>query len=448
MGKRIPTSVRVSLFALAVGAVSAPALADDAAENSGLLTPVGKQLATNGIILNADYYGEFASNLSGGRRQGSEYTDQLSFGGDADLQKLIGLEGGAFHLQFSNRDGRNLAGDTINNSVSVQQLYGGGQTLLLSTLTYEQKLFGGVLDIQGGRTEIGQVAFQDPIYCDFQTNAICGEPPIMGKDSNSSFYPVPVWGAWATVTPAKDFYALTGVFDNDPGQANPAHQSFDWGLDQSQGAQIPVEAGYQTSFADDDYPRRYDVGAIFDQSPYAHTEFDAATASLDSVGARDRSLIYLQAKQMVFRPDMREPRGLTAFGAVAYGPDNTQPVDYSLTAGAVYQGLFASRPKDTLGVVISETHYRDNFITQLYDFRLAALGGTERPASDLVMTEVNYDAFATDWFDVMPNVQYIVNPDGLGNQVYPKSNLNDAFVVGIQVHINLAALAGLPSSSQ
>ena len=45
----------------------------------------------------------------------------------------------------------------------------------------------------------------------------------------------------------------------------------------------------------------------------------------------------------------------------------------------------------------------------------------------------------------MPNLQYIVNPDGLGNEAFPRSNLSNAFVVGVQVHINLAALAGLPT---
>ncbi len=448
MDKRVPISsvaghfivVRVVAAAIAC-AVASPALADDAP-----LSSVGKQLQASGVTFNADYLGEFASNLTGGARRGSEYADQVSFGADGDLEKLLGLDGGAFHLQFSNRDGRNLAGDTINNSVSVQQIFGGGQTLMLSTLTYEQKLFDGVLDLQGGRAELGQVAFQDPIYCEFQSNTICGEPPIMGKDTNSSFYPVPVWGAWATVTPVKNFYALAGVFDNDPGESQPAHQSFDFGFGQSQGALIPVEAGYQTSFDDDDYPRRFDVGAIFDQSPYTHAVFDAATATLDPVGANNRNMIYFQAKQMVFRPDMKAQRGLTVFGAAAYGPQDTQPVDYSLTAGAVYQGVIASRARDTLGVMVTETHYRDVFVTQLADFRAAALGGTQRPASNLIMTEVNYDAFVTPWFDVMPNLQYIVNPDGLGSRAYPASNLSNAFVVGVQVHLDLAALAGLPSS--
>ncbi|HEY1720287.1 MAG TPA: carbohydrate porin [Magnetospirillaceae bacterium] len=442
----VPTRSRTRAFAFAaIGLVafSVPAWADDDTP----ISSIGKQLQSSGIILNGDYSGEFAANASGGSRQGGAYADQLTLGADFYLQRLADIDGGIVHLELSNRDGRNLTGDTLNNSVSAQQLYGGGQTFYLSTLTYEQKLFGDVLDVQAGRTELGSVAFQDPLYCEFQSNGICGEPAIMGKDTNTSFFPVPVWGAYATVKPATDFYALTGLFDDDGTATLPDRNGFDFSGDHANGVLIPVEAGYQTSFADDAYPRRFDIGAIFDQSPYAHTVYDAATTSLTTATDRGHSLFYIQAKQMVFRPDMNAQRGLTVFGAAAYGPDNVQPVDYSFTAGTVYQGPFASRPLDTFGVMINETHYRDNFVDQLYDYRVAALGGTERPNSNLIMAEVNYDAFATPWFDVMPNLQYIVNPDGLGGGVpYPKANLNDAFVVGVQVHINFATLAGLPSS--
>ncbi len=408
--------------------------------------PPARKLASNGVIFNATYVGEFAANASGGARQGGGYADQFAAGADVDLQRLLDIQGGSFHIEFSNRDGRNITGDTINNSTSVQQVYGAGQTYYLSTLTYEQKLFDGTLDLQAGRTELGQVAFQDPIYCHFQSNTICGQPAIMARTPMHHSSPVPVWGGTATVTPAKDFYALAGVFDNDTSETQSDRHGFDFSVDHADGVLVPVEAGYETTFADDAYPRRFDVGAIFDRSPYTYPVYQAATTSLGSISARGRTMIYLQAKQMVYRPDMTAQRGLTAFGAVAYGTDSTQPVDYSLTMGAVYQGPIASRPLDSLGFVINDTHYRDGFLNQLYNFRVGALGGSQRPAENMMMAEVDYDAYLTPWFDVMPNLQYIVNPDGLGNLPYPKSNLNDAFVVGVQIKIDLATLAGLPSS--
>lgn len=438
------TRTRVATLVAAVGlaAFGGQAFADDVPVSS-----IGKQLAESGIILNSDYIGEFAGNPNGGSRQGGAYADQVSLGADIDLNRLAKLEGGSFHIEFTNRDGRSLTGDTLNNSVAAQEIYGGGQTYFLTILTYEQKLFGDALDVKVGRNELGNVAFQDPIYCRFETNAICGQPAIMGKDTNTSFYPVPVWSALATVTPAPDYYALAGVFDNNPVETLPDRNGFDMTFNHSNGVLVPVEAGYQTSFSDDSYPRRYDVGAIFDQSPFTSPVYQPATTSLGSVQGRGRTMLYLQAKQMVYRPDMSEQRGLTAFGAVAYGTDDTQPVDFSLTGGALYQGPIASRPLDSVGLVVVETHYRNDYINQLYDYRVGALGGTQRPNADMVMAEVNYDAFVTPWFDVMPNLQYIVHPDGLGGGVpFPKANLDDSFVVGVQVHINLATLAGLPSS--
>jgi porin len=195
--------------------------------------------------------------------------------------------------------------------------------------------------------------------------------------------------------------------------------------------------GYETTFANDDHPRRYDIGAVFDRTPYSFTTYDAATQQLGSTDAYGRTMLYAQAKQMVYRPDADSKRGLTLFGALVVGPDAHQPVDYDVTLGGVYLGPFASRPSDSFGAAIDDTHYRNGFIDQFQAYRANVLGGAQRPASDLIMTEIHYDFAVTSWIDVMPNFQYIVNPDGLGGQAYPKANLPDAFVVGLKFNVVL-----------
>ena len=436
----------IAAAALGAAALGDPALADDAPAPTGPLADIGQELAAKGITFNASYFGEFASNPSGGAEQGSDYADQAAAGADIDLHKLIDLEGGYFHIEFTNRDGRDLVNDTVNNSVAVQQIYGGGQTYMLTTLTYEQKLFGDMLDIQAGRTELDQVVLQDPIYCHFQSNAFCGQPDIMGKIINASFYPVPVWGADAVVRPMKDIYFRGGAYDSNAAESEPGHHGFDFAFDHAQGALFPFEGGYETTFADDTYPRRYDAGVVFDRTPYTYPVYQSATKTMGSAGADDREMIYFQGKQMVLRPDPNAQRGLTLFGAAVFGPDAHQVADYNLTAGAVYQGPLKSRPDDSVGIAVGDTHYRSNFLNQLQAFQIGALGGSQRPAANLVMTEIDYDAFVTKWFDVMPNLQYIVNPDGLGALPYPRSNLRDAFVVGIQFNIDIGQLAGLPAT--
>jgi porin len=241
-------------------------------------------LATYGVIPNLSYTGEFAANPSGGARQGADYAGQLALGADVDLKKLFGLDGGTFHVELTDRSGRDLSNDTINNSVAAQEIYGGGQTFFLTTLTYDQKLFGGVVDIEVGRTEIDQVALQDPIYCKFESNAFCGQPDIMGKIINASFYPVPIWGGHVTIAPTAQTYLLVGLYDSDPSTSLPKYHGFDFSLDDSQGVLIPVELGYQTTFANDAYPRRFDVGAVFDRTNWVRTPAMAARCSMPRPG--------------------------------------------------------------------------------------------------------------------------------------------------------------------
>jgi porin len=140
---------------------------------------------------------------------------------------------------------------------------------------------------------------------------------------------------------------------------------------------------------------------------------------------------------------MGSERGITIFGAAVFGLGSNQPADYDITFGAVYVGPFAARPKDSVGIAVGDTHYNGAYLNQLYNYRVGALGGSQRPQSSLIMGEIHYDVVLNRWFDMMPNMQYIVHPDGLGTMPYPKSNLPDAFVIGLQFKADLTALAGL-----
>ena len=427
------TAYGVILFATALAFGSAaPAKAQTAPPS-----PFGALLAPYGIVPNASYTGEFAANPSGGERQGGAYAGQLAIGADVDMQKLMGLTGGALQIEFTDRTGRDLANDSINNSVAAQEIYGGGQTYYLTTLTYDQKLFGGLVDVLFGRTELDQVALTDPIYCEFESNGFCGQPDIMGKIINASFYPVAIWGGRVKIAPTPKTYFSIGLYDSDPADSTPNDHGFDWSVKGSQGVLIPVELGYETKFADDDHPRRFDIGAVFDRTPYGFTTYDAATQQLGSSNGYGRTMLYAQAKQMVFRPDMNSQRGLTLFGAVVLGPDANQPADYNLTLGGTYLGPFVERPADSLGIAIGDTHYRSGFLDQLSAYRTQALGSGQRPANDMIMTEVHYNIAVKPWLSVMPNFQYIINPDGLGTLPYPRANLPSACVLGLKFNIAL-----------
>ncbi len=88
----------------------------------------------NGLTFLANYTGEAAGNPIGGIHQGVRYADQVFLGADADLYKLIGVQGALLHAIGTLRDGHSLTNDLVGNSISVQEIYGGGQTYRLAGL--------------------------------------------------------------------------------------------------------------------------------------------------------------------------------------------------------------------------------------------------------------------------------------------------------------------------
>jgi porin len=57
------------------------------------------------------------------------------------------------------------------------------------------------------------------------------------------------------------------------------------------------------------------------------------------------------------------------------------------------------------------------------------------------MMELNYGAQLTPVVRVMPNLQYIINPDQSA-EPYRTKNIPDAFVVGVKFTVDIAKLFG------
>ncbi len=421
-------------------AIALPAGAQSMAPVPSPLSQYAQDAYDHGITFSSTYNGEFAANPSGGERQGADFTGQASFGANFDLNTLLGLQGGSVHVLFTDRAGNNLAAKAINNSVSVQQIYGDGQTYQLSLLSYEQKLFGGAVDVTVGRVDIADSFVVSPFYCDFQSNATCGNPSFLGKDVNigSSYNPVPVWGGHVQFNATPNLYLKTGIYQGAP-DINPArNHGFDFSTNHSDGIQAAAEIGYQTTAPGAAEPDQYDVGVEVDRTHYDAVYYNAA-----SPGQYGRSIAYVQAQKMVFQPVANSPEGLYVFAVGMAGLNGSrQPSNFSAEAGAVYQGLIPSRPEDYAGLLVNDVHYNGRYLNYLYAGRVAA-GGTERPSSNLIMMELNYTAQLNPWLNVTPNVQYVVNPDGLGGLAYPTANIKNAFVVGLQFQVDIADLLGL-----
>ena len=92
------------------------------------------RLEKAGINLRAHFLTESAANPIGGKSQTTRHTQQVDFGADIDLGRLIDISGGRVQITFTDRVGRSLSADAIGNQFAVQQLYGAGQNFRLAEL--------------------------------------------------------------------------------------------------------------------------------------------------------------------------------------------------------------------------------------------------------------------------------------------------------------------------
>lgn len=406
---------------------------------------LGQAAYNRGIYFNAYYVGEFAANPVGGEQQGNAYNGQLRVDTAFDLQKLLGVPGASIHMSFTDRTGENLSANKINSDAFVQQLFGSNETYILSSLVYVQRLFDKRVEFTAGRTDLSYNFDHSKFDCLFQSNLNCGNPNGLSKDINNSFYPAPVWGGTLRVKPTQNIYAMAGVFQVDPTQTNPATtHGFNFGTGRSTGYTNPVEVGYlwQTPGAVD--YNQYDVGTVMDHSTFsATTPFGKAFYKPGIIHAR--TVFYAQAQQLVWQPEPNSSRGLWLLGDTMFGASGSkQEENWQWTTTAVWMGPFALRPYDYIGFEFGGEHYNNAFLEALFASRLAE-HGTEFPNAWQYSGELNYGLQVTPWLQFLPNVQWIINPNGLGFSKFTVKNVPSAFVVGFQFTVNIAQLVGIPS---
>ena len=186
-------------------------------------------LEARGVKLSFDALTEFASNVSGGTRQGSTFASQEAFGADIDWQQLAGLTGFSTHLIIVNRNGSNDSALFGDNLLPVQEIYGAGGNVALHlvSLYAQEKLFDNRLDIEIGRMNVENDFASSPLYCQFINNVLCGDPKALpGGDIGHSAYPDGVWAS-RDAGPAQhpDSYVEIGVYEVSQGLYGDIYRS-------------------------------------------------------------------------------------------------------------------------------------------------------------------------------------------------------------------------------
>lgn len=431
----------MGVCAPAAGAQDVPNTPQEAATPSQTPSPTPfDRLADKGIALSLSYTGEAAANLTGGLERKAAYAGQVYVGTDLDLGKLAGVPGGTVHFAVTNRHGPSLSNIALGNNTSVQEIWG-TQNTHLAILTYEQKI--GALDIEAGKSQANIHFLNSPIYCNFQSNSTCGNPTMVFKDSNFTYFPASSWMAQARVTVARNWFAHVAIYEVNPNRKDPQDNGFSFSFKGNTGFIVPFELGYGSEYETARLPRHVILGGWIDQGQYADPLRDTAGGIAALTGRaplmrKGRSGLYLRVDQVLTRPDPKSNRGLAVFGVAMANVSGQVEESWYLDAGLVQTGTFKGRDQDTIGFMVNNQHFSDLAMQRMNALRVA-VGGRPNVARDEIMMELAYGAQLGRGVRISPNVQYIVHPDQTGAPLRATA-IPNALIVGFKFNVDAMKL--------
>lgn len=424
---RLVRSSKLKMMILGTCACLAIPLAAQAKDYNLMTSPtltgdwggVRTTLNDEGITPYATYTGQYANGQSGGARTGDAYAQQIAFGINLDLKKLANLNGAKFFIGFNAREGHNTSA-YIGNKMAVQSVYGSGENINISNLSYEQSI-GKHFLTQVGFMPLGNAFAYTPLMLDFQNSGFYGHPLSLPFDSGWADYPVAHWGGLVKFMQGPAYFQ-TGVFDVNP--ENLKHgNGLDMSLDGSTGVIIPMELGLKTKFGANALPGIYKIGGYYDTSKAP----DQVSASIERSG---RYGGYILAQQMLISTDKNNKTGITGFAQFTDNDRETSLITYYVDAGAIYQGPFASRPSDYISLGYVRAFVNNRKIQATYSKLMAKDQLLPDLASGEAVIEAGYSAQVTPWFRVYPNLQYVINPGA-----FALKTTSNAFVFGLSTQV-------------
>ncbi len=384
-------------------------------------------LEAKGITLRAGYLSESAANPVGGLRAGgAAYTHQVDAGFDLDLDRLIGLPGGKFHLLFTERAGQSLAATSIGSIISVQEVFGSGQNVRLAEMSYEQSLLQDRLNAKLGWIHASDDFASSPLFCYFQNNGFCGQVAIV-INSGFTIFPSGSWGSVVRASVHEDFYLKAGIYEVNPTLPLAAN-GFKLGTSGATGVIVPGEIGWQPKLGPAALPGHYRLGGYYDTS---NASFQGAPIGGPQSTMRGRWGFYFQADQMLHRTGRGakpgQDRGLTVLGVAAYAGPDTALLQSYWQFGFLQRGTFSGRDQDTIGLAVSQVRVSSQLVGA-QNLANAQIPNSVAVQSAETAIELNYRAQLTPWSTIMPNIQYVMQPNAV-------TTIPNALVLGLQIKL-------------
>jgi porin len=432
-------SASALLWTLPAMAQSAPAAtsSDDFWSRGNLLGDIGgvrTDLGKYGITLNVTDSDNLLGNLSGGVKQGATLQGVTTMDLQVDTGKAFGLQGGTFNISALQIHGQQLSGPYLDDLQTANGNEAENGTRLWE-LWYDQAFLGGKFDIKVGQQSIDN-EFIVSQYSGLFINTAAGWPLIPTYDlyGGGPAYPLSSLGVRLQAKPTSKINVLAGVFDDNPGGGafSDDAQELDGNgarFNLNTGALFIAELQYATKL--DGLAGTYKIGGWYDTGFFPDQNLGTDGLSLANPNSNGNPLmhhgnysLYAVADQTVWQSKADQSRTLNVFGRIMGAPDDQNLIDFAFNGGVTLTAPLPGRNNDQLGIDFDIGHVS----SQVAEFDQAS-GLPKRTTEELI--ELTYQAQATGWLVIQPDIQYVVNPGaGVLDPSDPTHTLNNALIAG------------------
>ena len=272
-------------------------------------------------------------------------------------------------------------------------------------------------------------------FCASVNQAVCSTPINATSAVSFGRFPYATWGGRVKVKPNPSWYLQAGVYATYSDFRNPDDHGVRFGLPEGAGPMLLAEAGWihgswslmkGAESAKSGKPRRPGYGGKIKFGGYASWE-DLTDLRTNQPYSGAGWGLYVIFEQDLYMEDDKDAysgafglgrnQGLDGFLSVSYASEETSRMPWMVVGGLIYQGLIPGRNSDVASLVAIWGRFGD-------DYRAGQRASNQAPSDYELVLELNYRFNVTGGFFIQPDIQGVIQPDGL-------SGIPDALVLSL-----------------